>query len=490
MKKLYLMLLVMIACVYSQTAEAAPNIQKVTTPAGLQLWLVSSPRVPVIALSFSFKGGMIYDPPGKEGLAYMATALLDQGAGELDTESFNRRLTENSISMGFSAGRDWISGSVYGLKSHQDMAFPLLRSALTAPMFAPSSVERVRGQIQAQIANNLSQPSWIAARVFNEKNFIGHPYSQPGQGTPESIKNITVDDLRQFAKTRLVKKHLLITVAGDTTPEEIAPIVDNIFAGLPEGEDSPPVADISPQAAGKLFVVNLPLPQSFVQFAQDGISPQSPDYHAALIINHVLGGGGFDSRLMDNIREKNGLTYGVSTGLTNMEHASLLGGAYSSDNQKVLEALKKLKEEWALMAEKGITPEELQHAQQFLKGSFALEMTSTREISGLLLALRQLGRDPDYINQRNGLIDKVTVADIKNLAKKWLDPKHVGVVLVGNPPAIEGAESVPVPFAEMLKKAAEVAKEEPKPIAPVVVNPPPPAAEKPAASPQPAQSLD
>ncbi len=408
------------------------NVQKLTTPSGIEAWIVEDKSVPVISMSFSFEGGLTYDPAGKSGVGRLVSILLDEGADQMKSQEFQSLLSDHAISMNFTTGRDAFYGQLKTLKSNKTLAFDLLRMALNNPRFDTDAIERMRNANISQIKNDIGKPGWLVARTFNGMVFEGHKYARPGFGTLESMTQITRDDLLNFVHTQFAKDALKVAIAGDITKEEAANTIDAVFGSLSAQRGKNISAEANFNYAGKTILLPLDTPQTYISVGESGIRREDKDWHTAVILNYILGGG-FNARLMKELREKRGLTYGIYTSLANMKHAAIIQGNLSTSNEKVEKALKLLRQEWAKMAKEGSTAQELQDAKSYLTGSLLLELTSTSNISGTLNRLQRDGLDFNYINRRNAMIDAVTVADIKRVATRLLKPENLTTILVGQP---------------------------------------------------------
>ena len=297
----------------SAPPAAAVDIKVVKSPGGITAWLVQDKSAPILHLAFSFRGGAVRDPQGKEGLATMLASLLDEGAGELDSLAFQKRIEDLSISLNFTAGRDAFSGSVRTLARHRDEAFRLLGLALTQPRFEPDAVERVRAQLVSQARREERNPNSLAVQGLLDIVFAGHPYRRSVSGTEASLKAITVADMKALGAAAFGRDNLIVAVVGDVTPEELGPLLDRVFGALPAKSQPLALAEASVTGAGQVAVKRLPFPQSVVMFGHEGLKRDDPDYYAATVLNYVLGGGGFTSRLYQEVREKRGLAYGIYT---------------------------------------------------------------------------------------------------------------------------------------------------------------------------------
>jgi len=431
-----LLLLAAFALAFTSLPAAAINIEKVVSPGGIEAWLVRDTKNPIIAMQFAFAGGTERDPDGKLGLAIMVASTMDEGAGDLDSQAFQGKLDENSIQLSFNAGRDGLVGQLTTLRETKDTAFDLMRLALTKPRFDTDAVERIRGQLQTSLRRSQADPNYWAQMAFGETVFPGHPYGRPQRGTAQTLAAITRDDLVNFARTRLAREGLKVAVSGDITADELAPLLDSLFSALPAKADLTPVADIAAAAPGKTILVPRPIPQTVMILAHAGMDRSDPDWYAATILNYALGGGGFSSRLMDEVREKRGLTYGIGSSLQSFDHANLVTVSGSTVNDKAAEAISVTKQIWGDVAKNGITEAELRDAQTYLTGSFPLQFTNNGAIAGLLLQVQRDNLGIDYLNKRNDLLNAVTLADVKRVAARLLDPARLTTILVGQPTGI------------------------------------------------------
>lgn len=409
------------------------HVETVVSDQGVQAYLASSDFVPVVSINFAFDGGIETDPAGKEGRANLVTTLLDEGAGDIRSQEFQRRLADLSISMRFSAGIEEITGTLYTTKEHLDEALDLLALALTEPRFDPEPVERMRDSVAGAIRSNTGDPGWIGRRAFLERVLGDHPFARPSRGTMESLMALEVDDLRQFIEERFTRDALTVAVAGDITADELGPALDRAFGDLPASGEPAEVPDWEPPEPFST-VVEWQGPQSILMLAQAGISRDHPDYYAALVMNHILGGGGFGSRLTEEVRERRGLTYGIGSGFYNTDVANLLMVNSSLAHGNVVPALDLIRQEWATMREDGVTQSELDDAKRYITGSFPLQLTSTRDLSSMLLSMQLQNLGEDYIRERNALIQAVTVEDVNRIANSLLDPEALSVLVVGQPP--------------------------------------------------------
>ena len=431
-------LLVMVGALGAAPAtHGASKVERVVSPGGIEAYLINEPSIPFLSLALHFKGGAALDPAGKEGRAYMVSGLLDEGAGELDSQAFRTELEDRAIRLSFDAERDSFSGQLKTLSEQRERAFELLRLALVEPRFDPEPVERIRNQIQAELRRRAEDPDYLVSLTWFETAFPDHPYGRPVQGTVESVATITGDDLRQFTRERLAKDNLTVGVAGDVTAEELGRLLDLAFGDLPDTSAPIEIADAEP-AGGGTVVVRKKVPQSWVMFGQEGLARDDPDFYAAYVTNHLLGGGGFTSRLTEEVREKRGLAYSVYSYLYPMDHAPLWLGGVGTANAAVDESIRLVRQEVARMAAGEVGAEELADAKTYLTGSFPLRLTSNDQIASMLVSIQVDDLGIDYLEERNGYIEAVTLEDVRRVAARLYHPDRLLVVVVGDPTGLEG----------------------------------------------------
>jgi zinc protease len=421
--------------------RAAMDVQEVTSPGGIKAWLVQDNSMPLIAVGVAFRGGSALDPPGREGLSTFVSGLLDEGAGAFDSRAFQQRLNDLSIDFKFDAGIDDFTGALRTLTENRDQAFDLLRLALTEPRFDAEPVERIRGQLLAILADESSDPNSIADRVWWHATFAAHPYGRQTSGTAAGLGAVTAEDLRGFVRSRFARDNLVVGVVGDIDAAQLAPLLDRTFGALPANSSPVDVAEGRPEAPGAVLIVDRAVPQSVVLFGANGLKRQDPDFYAAFVLNHILGGGGFSSRLMHEVREKRGLAYSIDTDLVTLDHAGIVQGAVGTKNASVGEAIALIKEEWRRMRDEGPTADELADAKLYLTGSYALRFGSTTAIARALVAVQLEGFPPDFFKKRNGYIEAVTLADVRRVAKTLLDPDALTFVIVGEPEGVTATQA-------------------------------------------------
>ncbi|HEY4342893.1 MAG TPA: pitrilysin family protein [Parvibaculum sp.] len=411
----------------------AMKIERVVSPGGIEAWLVEEYEVPVIVTHVSWAGGSASDPATKLGLANMVSGLLDEGAGDMTSAAYQERLQSSGAILSYSEDRDYFNARLKTLAENRDEAFSLLQVALTKPRFDADAVERIRAQLSSIIARNAQDPDWLASQAWFKAAYGAHPYARPSDGTQQSIARITQADLHAYVSRTFARDNMKIGVVGPIKPAELGALLDKTFGALPAHAKLAHVPDVKVAARAKTVIVKQPFPQSVVIFGSEGLKRADPDFVPAFVMNYMLGGGGFSSRLTEEVREKRGLAYSVSSYLYPLRHAAMLLGDVGTKNASVGVSLALIRKEFERMAASGVTDKELEGAKTYLTGSYPLRFDSNGKIASELVAIQQENLGLDYIDRRNGLIDAVTKDDIARTAKRLLKAKSLVVAVVGEP---------------------------------------------------------
>jgi zinc protease len=404
----------------------AIDIQEVVTPSGIKAWLVEDYTVPLISVSMEFSGGSTQDPAGIEGVTSIMGAMMDEGAGDLDTAALKAELEERGIELGFSADRDNVSGGMKLIATEKERAFELLKMVLTAPKFEAASLERIRAGYISGAKRNTNDPDSILGKRIRETLFKDHPYGREQRGTLNSLEKITRDDIVSRHQALFARDNVYIGVVGAISKEELMVELERTLSDLPQQATLVEIPDIVP-VYGMREHITFESPQTTVSLAMPGLKRNAPDFFAAHIMNHILGGGTFSSWLYEEIREKRGLVYGIGTNLVTLEHTAYLGGGFATKPDQAKDALELTLSEIKRMATDGPTQEELDAAKKFVFGTYAISnLDTSSKISNVLVGLQSSKLGIDYINKRAEFIDAVSLDDVKAIAKRLLsDPPMV-----------------------------------------------------------------
>ncbi len=413
-------------------ARAEIAIQEVTTPGGINAWLVEDRSIPFTALEILFQGGGALDPADKRGATNLMVGLLEEGAGDLDARAFARSAEELAANLNFDISDDSVAISARFLTENRDQAMALLRAALQQPRFDTDALERVRGQVLSGLRSDATDPGEIAARAWDGMLFGSHPYAQNLNGTLDSVAALTRDDIVAAHKGAIARDRVFVGAVGDISAAELATLLDGLLGDLPATGTARP-DPVTPAFAGGVHVTDFDTPQSVVLFGQPGIDRDDPDFFAAFILNHILGGGSFESRLMQEVREKRGLTYGVYSALVDRDLAFWWGGSLNSANGKVAEAVSVIRAEWQRMLTDGVSDAELADAKTYLTGEYPLRFDGNGPIAGILAGMQMQGLPASYVTTRNDQVNAVTRDDITRVAKRLMDADKLTFVVVGKP---------------------------------------------------------
>lgn len=416
-------------------ARADITIQPVTSPGGITAWLVEKHDLPFTALEIRFQGGTSLDLPGTRGAVNLMTALLEEGSGDLDAQVFAEARDDLAADMRFSADADSVAVSARLLTENRDQAVDLLRAAIIAPRFDEGAVDRVRGQVLSVIRDESQDPEAIAGRAFDALVFGDHPYGSNGTGTEASVAALTRDDIVAAHLGAMARDRVFVSAVGDITADQLGMLLDRLLGDLPEtGRPMPTRATWLP--SGGIAVTEFATPQSVILFGQDGIRRDDPDFFAAFLANEILGGERFTARLMTELREKRGLTYGVWTSLVWMDHAAYIVGQLATSNDTVGPSIDILRAEWARLVTQGVTAGELAAAKTYLTGNFPLQFDGNGPIAEILVDSQVQGYPIDYHRTRNAEIEAVTLDDVNRVIAELFRPDALQFVIAGQPEGI------------------------------------------------------
>lgn len=412
-------------------AEIVPT--RVVTPNGMTVLLLEQHFLPIVEVLALVKTGSAHDPPDKAGLANLVASLLDEGTATRTSKQLAEQIDFVGGSLEVRASEDFTTASARVIKKDVDLGFTLLADILQHPAFPKMEFERIRSQILGEMASDNDDPGHVAMKAFNQLVFHGHPYRWPLNGTEESLGKISHADVLNFYNREYVPAQVILTVVGDITAEQVATLVDTHFGtwkkpALPGRT----IKKAAPLQRKTVQLIQKDLTQSNVILGHGGISRNNPDFYAVTVMNYVLGAGGFSSRLMDSIRDKQGLVYGI------MSHfdARLMPGSFwvnfqtrtETTNQAIQSVLDELKN----IREAPVSDQELSEAKSFLMGSFPLRLDSTAKLAQVLAQVEFYGLGFEYFSQYPKWIERVTKEDVQRVAKQYLDPQRYALVVVGN----------------------------------------------------------
>ncbi len=414
--------------------KSAVKVKTVVTPRGLALWLVESYAVPLVSLEFAIRGGSAQDPTEKAGLGMMLAGLLDEGAGELDAQAFQRALDEKAIEISFHSDRDAMSGRMRTLTKNLDRAAELLRLAINQPRFDEEPFIRVRENANARLRHDANDPGSMAAKAWKAHAFPGHPYGQPTDGALDTLALIERADLAAAAKRLLARDQLVVAVVGAIDEKSAGELVDRAFADLPAKADLKPVAAAPFAGLGKIDAIPLDVPQSTIRFGRPGLMRDDPEYIASVVAAHVLGGSGnMTTRLFREVREKRGLAYTVFGNFYAYDHGAYYYGGTTTKNERARESFDVASHEIRDVALKGLSEEELEKGKTYLIGSYPLRFDTSVKIAAQLVHIQLEGRSPEWLVERNVEIAAVSGESLKRAAERAFGDGSLYTTVVGKP---------------------------------------------------------
>jgi zinc protease len=427
----WLLLGTLLSFTVSDAAEIKPT--RFVTPNGMTVLVLEQHYLPIVEIHALIKAGSAQDPPEKAGLANLVTSLLDEGTVTRSSKQLAEQIDFVGGSIGTKASEDFTSVTVRVLKKDADLGFTLLADMLLHPVFHKQEYERIKTQILGEIVSDNDDPGHVAMKAFNQVVFHGHPYRWPVEGTEETLGKITLADAQAFYAKEYLPNQTILAVVGDLTVDQVTALIQTHFGGwkkaaLPVHAPRKP----APVERKTVQLIEKDLTQSTIVLGHAGISRTNPDFYAVTVMNHILGAGGFSSRLMETIRDKQGLAYGVMSQFD----AKLMPGAFvvnlqtktNTTNQAINGVLAELK----TMREAPVTDQELAEAKSFLMGSFPLRLDSTAKLAQVLAQVEFYGLGLDYFSQYPKWIERVTKEDVQRVAKQYLDPQRYALVVVGD----------------------------------------------------------
>lgn len=417
----------------STTDSMKFNVQVVKSPKGQQAWILENHHSKVISLSLVFRNaGTKSDPKGKIGRAQLTEALLKEGAGDYNAQQLKRKLLENKMQLSSSCDKDSFAITVRFPSENLKPVIQLLGLILSHPPYGEESVNQERDKLLTDLKQSLHDEGTIAKIAMSELIYGQHPYGHTLKDVVTDLPGITQADIKEYQQKHWGRDALEITAVGDFTPKKLLAELDVVLKGLPEKAAPDAIEDVKLLNLGQFKHVPLDIPQTFIFFLQEGISASDPHFIQTLLVNRILGGGAFKSRLWDEVREKRGLAYHIQTSINNSDHVQLWVGIAGSKNETAEQVIELIRSHWKKLYDEGVTPEELNFAKDYLKGILFVQLDSTMNFCQILADFQHLKFSPNFINERNTLIDQVTLEDLnKSIKESLIKPENLTLIVVG-----------------------------------------------------------
>ncbi|MCI5050455.1 MAG: insulinase family protein [Rickettsiales bacterium] len=411
----------------------AVEVKQVDIPNAHSALLIEDHVLPIIHVRLTFNEvGSVTDPQDKLGRAAIYAAMLGEGSAELNAKAFYERLESKAIQIGADAGRDSFTLSMKILAEHRDEAFTLLAQLLNSPRLTQDSLDTVRTKALSALKQYESMPEYLVARHWSELAYPDHPYGRTAMGTKETLSAITLNDLKTF-QSLLAKSNLHLSVVGAITETELKNLTDHYLADLPDKVELEEVKTASIAKTPQQDHISFDVPQTVVMFGSEGLPRDHEDFYAAYLVNYMIGGGGLTSILSDEVRQKRGLTYHISTLLASRDYGQAWYGSFSTKTDQAEEAKKLVADTVQKVADQGFTAEQLKQAQDYITGSFALNLDRGSSLLSYLELMQLEALGVDYLDKRNGYFQQVTLEQANRIAKQLLQPANWIMVTVGKP---------------------------------------------------------
>lgn len=412
------------------------TIQTFTTPGGISVWLVEEPSIPILSLRMAWEAGSTSDPLGQEGLTNAMVYQMNEGAGALDSQAFSKRMEELNMSFGCSAGSDNTYCNASMLTENAAEAFDLIALAYAEPRFDEGPWERYVREQEVSLKTRETSAGYLYGEAQEAALWPDHPYAR--DFTADSLAALSAEAAKAHKNKIMSSSGMIVTAVGAMSPETLAPLIDKAAAGVSETGISVDIPQVSLAPAVEApILVDLPQPQSLVGFTAPAMRREDPDFYTAIVLNYTFGGGGFESRLMQDLRVEKGLTYGIYTSVSASEKLQTWGGSGQTKNESAADFIDAIKANMRLIVDEGISEEELADAKSYLTGSFPLGFDSNAKIAGNMMGLRLDGLPVDFWDTRNAMVEAVTLEDVNRVAKTYLKPEAFTFIVVGQPEGLD-----------------------------------------------------
>lgn len=413
--------------------SSALDFKRMTLTNGAILLVAEQHQLPMVTIAVAFDAGSRRDPKGKEGLAELTAASLSQGTKELTAADFNRKVDFMGSNVGVAAGRDYAAATMTSLKKYEDDTLHLLAQTIANPGLRDSDIERKRADQVAGIKAGEEEPGYVATVTFIKDLYGDRPYGHPGEGYADSVGKLTANDVRAFYRDHYKMGSAIIAVAGDVDANTIKAKLEKEFSG-PIGAVPPQPVPTTPTVPPGIHanLINRNVAQANMILGHGGISRTDPDYYKLLVMNYILGGGGFASRLTKVVRSKAGLAYGIGSGFQAGKFAAAFVIILQTKNQSSNEALKLILQQLREIQDTPVSDAELASAKKYLIGSFSLKLDRQSEIVDFMLQTELYGLGTDYAERFPTLVGSVTKAEVQQVAQKYLHPDALDLVAVAD----------------------------------------------------------
>ncbi len=412
--------------------QAMPPVQKMTLSNQLVLVASGEHSLPFVTLQLLVDSGSRRDPSGEEGLAFLTAKGLLHGTSKRTINQINEELDFLGASLNSSSGRDYATLSLRVLKKDLEKGFDLFMEVLTQPVFPEEEMKREIEKILAAIQSEEDQPDEVAEKAFLKALFLNSPYGHPVEGTKESVPKLKREEIGRFYRSYYRPNNAILTIVGDITEQEIKTKLIPQLEKWSKGEI--PKVPFAPafEREQKTVKINRPITQANIILGNAGVSRENPDFYALTVMNYILGGGGFASRLMEVIRNKRGLAYSVTSFFDPGKYPGSFQIVLQTKNPSAREAISLALQQMERIQKELILEKELEDAKKYLIGSFPMRFDTQAKLANFLSQVEYYGLGLDYPEKYPSLVRSVTREEILRVAKKYLCPQKYVLVIVAN----------------------------------------------------------
>lgn len=430
---IYLLLMIHLCLLIGSNADAEPLGKRIVLENGMVLLLSERHTIPSVTINMLIKAGQVSEPPDKAGLAHITAGLLTDGTKKRSSSQIAEEIEFVGGGIGASGGDDSASVNLTILKKDLDLGLDILSDILINPVFPEDEIKRKVRETKASIEKEKENPSAVAGKEFAKTVFGDHPYGRPVEGLPETLDRIIRDDIVKFHAANYIPNNTIMAVVGDITEEEIVSKLNRYLKDWKKREVvNPEFPPVKPLSLKIVKPINKKITQANIVLGHIGIERESPDYYAAYVMNYILGGGGFTSRLMDNIRDNKGLAYDVHSYFAPMKYSGYFNVGVQTKNESAKVAIEEVLKEMERIRKEPVTDKELEDAKAYLTGSFPLKLDTNKKIAGMLTAIEFFNLGLDYPDRYPKMINALTKDDILTVARKYLNPDNYTMVVVGD----------------------------------------------------------
>lgn len=433
----------------SETSHQRNKIRRSVLENGMVLVVLQQPSLPFVVMNMSFKAGSIYDSPKKAGTASLTADLLTEGTKTRTAQEISEAIDFVGGSLSSEGSIDFASVNLTILKKDIDLGMDLLSDITLNPVFNPKEVKRQKDRVIASLMDEKDDPQMVAAKAINKLIYKNHPYRYPANGTLETIPNITREDMVAFHKKYYLPNNALFVAVGDITEAEVRQLIDKYLGKWKKGPLTlPKIKQPEPVTKKVVQLLQKSLTQATIYWGHLGIRRENPDYYALTVMNYILGGGGFASRMMTHVRDEQGLVYSIYSYFAAANNSGSFKVVAQTKNENANRVIEAINKEIERMRTELVSEKELKNAKDYLTGNFPLRLDTNAKVAGFLADIENFNLGYDYFDKYPQYINAVTREKVLEVAQKYLHPDHYCLVVVADQKKAAVKTDTEKPFEE------------------------------------------